>query len=956
MRFHRTSNGGWKLPVSLRASFFVIAAVSLTMGASLSQAWALPAATTTLAVTSGGSAVTTVATGKVVTLTATVKSGGAFVWPGQVNFCDAAAKYCTDIHLLGTAQLTKAGKATLKFIPGPGSHEYKAVFAGTKSEESSASAPLALTVTASKGQKKTIATIAASAGPDTYSLTATLSGNGEVPPSGTVSFLDTSDANSVLGTAELLPGDAALNFANLSVPGTGGPTYVVTADFNGDGIPDLALTNYVGYSLTILLGNGDGTFKVLPYTAAPTNFLLNASIAVGDFNGDGIPDLIVGDDEIYSATVLLGKGDGTFTQGETIQTGDFGASVAVADFNGDGKLDLAITNDYFNGGVTNNNTVSILLGNGDGSFQAEENLPTGKQPLSVVVGDFNGDGKLDLAVANFLSNDVTILLGYGDGTFTNAPSVATGSGPSSIAVGDFNGDGKTDLAVANSKSNTVSVRMGNGDGTFTAAASPKTGVNPDSIAVGDFNGDSKPDLAVTNSTSNTVTILTGNGNGTFTVSASPATGASPVSIAIGDFNGDGKQDLAVANEDSTMVTVLLGQDKLSTAKITGIAPLALGTHLAEVSYEGDGNYSGSVSATTALTVLPPSFTLSGTAITIAAPGASGTSTLSITPGNRFTGQVALSCVVARSSLALPGEDTPTCSVKMPPAISGTAPVAATVTFATKAATSVGTYQVTVTGVSGAVTASTNIRLIVGTPTGFSLSATPVTPIEPGDNATSTITITPKGGFGGSLGGGYFDIFCIVTGMGDYNQTTGPFCSVTIPALSPGTTPKTATLTITSTPGIVPGMYTATLSAQATGRGGKSTFSDSLTVPLSVPVTVDALGVKPSFAMTGSFVPTIVVGGSATAPLTITPSGGFTGNVTLSCTVTEYEGGSVGVPTCSLPSSIKVAGKAPVTETVTVHTQPNSTIGQYYITVTANSGSIEATTFLGGDVTNAQGSD
>jgi len=600
------------MKVKIPCQWFIAAAFGMALCGSAQQAWAALATTTSLAMTSGGSPATMVTSGTVVTLTATVTAGSTPVTPGRVNFCDAAAAYCTDIHLLGTAQLTSAGTAALKFVPGIGSHSYKAVFVGTDSDAASSSSASALTVT---GKYPTATTIAQSGSTGNYTLTATVAGyvneTGLTSPTGTVSFLDTSNGNSVLGTAALGTGASALGWLNSQTPPTGGdPSFVVVGDFNGDGIPDLAVANaaatffFYQYALTILLGNGDGTF-----TATATSPLTEAypsSIAVADFNGDGIPDLAVTNYIADTLTILLGNGDGTFTATTaTPATGSGPDSVAVGDFNGDGIPDLAVTNDY-------SNTVTILLGNGDGTFTATAVSPaTGNVPVSIAVGDFNGDGKADLAVANYKDGTLTILLGNGDGTFTaTAVSPATGTEPFSVAVGDFNGDGKADLAVANKNggnAGTLTILLGNGDGSFTpTAVSPATGNGPESVAVGDFNGDGIPDLAVANNnggSAGTLTILLGNGDGTFTPTAvSPATGKGPDFVAVGDFHGGGVSDLAVANSKDNTATVLLTENQTATATASGIAPVGAGTHLVEASYPGDSNYSSSVSGTTALTV------------------------------------------------------------------------------------------------------------------------------------------------------------------------------------------------------------------------------------------------------------------------------------------------------------------------------------------------------------------
>ena len=194
------------------------------------------------------------------------------------------------------------------------------------------------------------------------------------------------------------------------------------------------------------------------------------------------------------------------------------------------------------------------------SFQStpSSSINVGIKPRGIVTGDFNADGKIDLAVGNFGSNTVSILLGNGEGTFTVQTPIAVGLGPEWLVTGDYNEDGKTDLTVANSIDNTVSILLGNGDGTFTLHSSPGTGASPFAVAAGDLNADGHLDLAVTDSADNTVTILLGNGDGTF-VSASPlAVGAFPQVLVLGDFNEDGKLDIAVANESDSSVSMLLG--------------------------------------------------------------------------------------------------------------------------------------------------------------------------------------------------------------------------------------------------------------------------------------------------------------------------------------------------------------------------------------------------------------
>ena len=236
------------------------------------------------------------------------------------------------------------------------------------------------------------------------------------------------------------------------------PTSVTAGDFNGDGNLDLAVINLGSHNVSVLLGNGDGTFR------AAANYdvgFFPHSVTSGDFNGDGKPDLAVASSGSNNVSILLGNGDGTFQAALSYGVGRAPVSVTSADFNGDGKLDLVAANGSFDT-FAPEGSVSVLLGNGDGTFQAAVNYDVGFLPLSVMSGDFNGDGKLDLAVANQKSNSVSVLLGNGDGTFRVAVSYSAGTGPASVTSGDFNGDGKLDLVTANTYGNNVSILLDTG--------------------------------------------------------------------------------------------------------------------------------------------------------------------------------------------------------------------------------------------------------------------------------------------------------------------------------------------------------------------------------------------------------------------------------------------------------------------------------------------------------------
>ncbi len=425
----------------------------------------LPNTTTTLTASPSSSSSSPLAPHTVVTLTATVLAGATPVQPGMVTFCDATAPRCTGLAVLGTAQLTTTGPAMLKFVPGGGSHSYKAIFAGTPGHSISSSSPQPVTALSS-----TATSISFTGSVGNYTLKATVVGTGNFAtgPTGNVSFLDATSSNRVLGTATLGAATLAQSFVKAtSSPFAAGssPTGIATGDFNGDGIPDLATSNSTSGNVTVLLGNGLGGFAPAPGSPIAVG---NGpqSVAVADFNGDGIADLAVANRLDSTVTILLGNGAGGFTpaSGSPVATSYRPFVSAVGDFNGDGIADLAVQS----GGTT---LVTILLGNGSGGFTPAAGSPVtvGHAPRFVVIGDFNGDGIEDLAVVNSFDNNVTILLGDGKGGFAPAAGspIAVGNDPEGLALGDFNGDGIDDLAVTNLADNNVIILLGNGNASFT---------------------------------------------------------------------------------------------------------------------------------------------------------------------------------------------------------------------------------------------------------------------------------------------------------------------------------------------------------------------------------------------------------------------------------------------------------------------------------------------------------
>jgi hypothetical protein len=364
-------------------------------------------------------------------------------------------------------------------------------------------------------------------------------------------------------------------FANASAVGTGSqPESVAIGDFNNNGKQDLAIANFVSNTVSIRLGDGTGAFN----SASQPEVTVGgepSSIAVGDFNNDGKLDFLTANFDSHNVSIRLGDGSGGFTSPSMpeISVSNF-VAIAVGDFNNDGKLDFA----------TAGSTISIRLGDGTGGFSAPvtSEVAAGNQPQSIAIADFNNDGKLDFVAANAVGNNVSVRLGDGSGGFSSpsSPEIAVGTNPISLAVGDFNGDGKLDFATANGVDNDVSIRLGDGTGRFSSAPTPEVTVSntPRSIALGDFNNDGKQDFVTVNSGSNTLSIRLGNGSGGFSSPTTPEieAGNNGFSVVIGDFNVDGKQDLAVGGFSTPSVSIHLA-DCAPSISAVGVSRSAGGT-------------------------------------------------------------------------------------------------------------------------------------------------------------------------------------------------------------------------------------------------------------------------------------------------------------------------------------------------------------------------------------------
>jgi hypothetical protein len=351
-----------------------------------------------------------------------------------------------------------------------------------------------------------------------------------------------------------------VNFTQPSLNTVGaGPVSVAVSDFNGDGNEDLAVANFTANTVSILLNNGNGTFK------SQVSYATNSgpsTVASGDFNGDGKLDLAVycippgfGGETGY-ISILIGNGDGTFqprvdyTYGTSLGAG----SLAVGDFNRDHKLDLAAANSGHATGL-----VAILLGNGDGTFQSFIDYSAKDGANGIAAGDFNEDHKLDLAIADEFDGSVLVLLGNGDGSFQSPIETVVAGFPTALVAADFNGDGKLDVAV--NENWTVqeggSILLGNGDGTFAGPPFAPYDANVSPV-LGDFNNDGKLDLAAANGA--VVTVDLGNGNGTFQTGITFTAGTSVNATAAGLLNRDNAKDLAVTDAGSNTVNVLLSTD------------------------------------------------------------------------------------------------------------------------------------------------------------------------------------------------------------------------------------------------------------------------------------------------------------------------------------------------------------------------------------------------------------
>jgi len=582
------------------------------------EAWAAVSTTTTLF-----TAPEAPQSGQVITMTAQVQSTEFTVISGTVTFTDT---YSGVSEVLGTVQVQSTngdpGIAVLKTeVGGVGTHQFVATYNGTAVFATSSSALQSVTFSGPYGSATTLAK---SGTPPNIMLTGTVSAFGPVTPTGNVTFTDTT-TNYVLGAAALNMSTLQNGFTpftlypivNINNGQTGGTNGPAIGDFNGDGRPDYAVPTNSG-PIVILLGNGNGTFTAgTPLT--PASPFEPTSVVVDDFNGDGNQDLaVLSAAGVGSVNIYLGNGDGTFQAPKNFPVADATSAsrlLAEGDFNRDGIPDLVASNSALN-------QVAVILGNGDGTFNAPAYYSARGKPWNIAIADINRDGFLDLAISADNSSSATILQGKGDGTFKAPTYTNTGATQvGSVALADFNGDGYPDLATSSAPDNAVYVMLNTGSAIPSFETPVKYAMNsgPYYLTIGDFNRDGQPDIISANDGNTTVGVLLNSSTGTFEAATYYQVGAGAIFANVGDINGDDRVDLTAVTGKGLSV-LLSGQSE--QASISNVAFYGCGPQSVTATYEGDGNYESSTSSTLTFTPARQDTTL----------------TLTVNPANGVTGE------------------------------------------------------------------------------------------------------------------------------------------------------------------------------------------------------------------------------------------------------------------------------------------------------------------------------
>jgi hypothetical protein len=566
-------------------------------------------------------------------LTAAVTSKGATVTAGRVYFYDGAA-------VVGSKFLNQTGTSTINQALSPGGHTLRARFSGSNTVAPSTSVASSVATIANL-----TSALALGGTPGNYTLTATLIGNTVTIPAGSLNFLDQT-TGTTLGTAALTTGDATtlLPQAPASPFSAGGdPVFMAGGDFNGDGFADVVIANFATGGITILLGDGTGTLTASPQS--PIQIGANPTgLAIGDFSNNGSDEIAIGTDG-GKVIVLVGNASGNFVPaaGSPI-TANSNSFIAEGDFNGDGIADLVAADSSGSG------TITVLLGRGNAQFSALTPVSI-NFPSSIAVADFDSDGRVDLAITNAKLNQVTVLLGNGDGTFLAAAGspYSTGNDPVYVTIADFNADGNPDIAVANNGSANATVLLGDGAGNFTPSpGSPlAAGNGPVWLVAADPDGSGAVTLDIVNAADASVTAMVGNTDGTFTTVPgspfkSPATSLS--ALLMEDLTNDGRLDFLFLDRIGNQLYAELNlATSTASVSLADVSVLGTGTHTVVASYSGDTLYPSSTSNTVNLsTSATADFTMafSTTTQTVTA-GQSATYTINVTPSNGFASAITL---------------------------------------------------------------------------------------------------------------------------------------------------------------------------------------------------------------------------------------------------------------------------------------------------------------------------
>jgi hypothetical protein len=797
-----------------------------------------------------------------------------------------------------------------------------------------------------------------------------------VPGTGSVSVVNPSPGggqSNVVWLPVAYPSPApALNVGTIRASAS--PSALAAADFNNDGKLDLAVSNSGASTVSIMLGNGNGTF------AADVNYATGnvpMAVAVGDFNHDGIADLAVANQADNTVSILLGAGGGVFGSQTVYATGDAPSALVVADLNGDGNLDLAVANRA-------DNTVSILFGNGDGTFAPQLAYPAGESPDALAAADFNGDGKLDLAVGNDITpgGTVTILLNHGDGSFLPGVGYATGDSVS-LVIADFNGDGILDFAAVNYLAQSLSVYLGNGNGAFKLGPSQTTRLSPNLIglAAADVNGDGTLELLTGGNSDIGFTALENNDAATFSVILQSGAVAGTTALAVGDFNNDGSIDLALASSGSNTISLLLqspsvtlssvgmnfgnvalGGSRTQTITLTnsGSALLQIGSVSAGNSFSQTNNCSAAIapgnSCTVTVTFQPTAVGTQTGVLTIADNAPGGTQTVSLSGvGATLTVSIGLalntvvggnplpSNTIALSSPAPAGGWTVALSSSNPAVASVPASVtvaagatvssAFTVTTAALSSSTPVTITASVNGATGAAILTVNpIGATIG------LAATSVTGGSP--LSMNNLILTSPAPAGGLV----FNLSCTNPAFASVPASVTVAAGATVSqSFSINTAAVATNTTVTvfaSLSGVSGAIANATLKLDAAQNGslvltpasitsGLITTSNTVSLTYYVPaggMTVGLSSSKPSVASVPS---TVIVPGDASVSVPFTITTGYVAVSTpVAITATYSEGSATatltvtpdGVASLNLsPTSLVGGTAASATNTATLLT-------------------------------------